>query len=193
MNLLDDREKLLAQIRSQMNQKRYDHTLGVAASARELANRYGADPDKAELAGLLHDYCKCWPVEKLREILVRNDLPQELLEADKELWHAFAGAIVIQQELGVTDPDLLQAVRYHTTGRQNMSLLEKVVCVADYIEPNRSFPGVEEIRERAEKNLEDALAFALGGTIAHLIEKSRPVYVLTLLAYNDLVRKGGNG
>jgi len=193
MNLLDDRERLLAQIRAQMNQKRYDHTLGVAASAIELAHRYGADPVQAELAALLHDYCKCWPVEKMRDVLVRYDLPQELIEGDKELWHAFAGAIVIQQELGVTDPAILNAVRYHTTGRKEMTLLEKVICVADYIEPNRSFNGVEEIRERSKHDLDVALAFALGGTITHLIERGKPVFPLTLLAYNDLVRKGGNG
>jgi len=193
MNLFDDRERLLAQIRAQMNQKRYDHTLGVAASAIELAQRYGADPVQAELAALLHDYCKCWPVEKMRDVLVRHDLPQELIEGDKELWHAFAGAIVIQQELGVTDPAILNAVRYHTTGRKEMTLLEKVICVADYIEPNRSFNGVEEIRERSKHDLDDALAFALGGTITHLIERGKSVFPLTLLAYNDLVRKGGNG
>jgi predicted HD superfamily hydrolase involved in NAD metabolism len=193
MNLLDDREKLLAQVRAQMNQKRYDHTLGVADSARRLAERYGADPVKAELAGILHDYCKCWPVEKMRQILLRYDMPQDLIDGDKELWHAFVGAVVIQTELGVTDPEILQAVRYHTTGREGMSLLEKVVCVADYIEPNRSFPGVEEIRELAEKNLDEALTVALGGTIAHLVERKKQVYPLTLLAYNDLVRKGGNG
>lgn len=194
MILLSNREELLARIRAQMHEKRYQHTLGVARSARELAERYGADPAKAELAGLLHDYCKCWPVEKMFEILVRHDMPTELLEGEKELWHAFAGAIVIQYDLGVTDPDILQAVRYHTTGRAGMSLLEKVVCVADYIEPNRSFPGVEKIRALADKDLDAALALALGGTIQFLIEKQKTVYPLTLTAYNDLVsRKGKEG
>ncbi|MBY0050242.1 bis(5'-nucleosyl)-tetraphosphatase (symmetrical) YqeK [Brevibacillus agri] len=194
MKLLSNREELFARIRAQMHEKRYKHTLGVAQSARELAQRYGADPDKAELAGLLHDYCKCWPVEKMFEILVRHDMPTELLEGEKELWHAFAGAIVIQNDLGVTDPDILQAVRYHTTGRAGMSLLEKVVCVADYIEPNRNFPGVEQIRTLAEKDLDAALALALGGTIQFLIEKQKTVYPLTLTAYNDLVsRKGKEG
>ncbi|GEB31890.1 MULTISPECIES: bis(5'-nucleosyl)-tetraphosphatase (symmetrical) YqeK [Brevibacillus] len=194
MKLLTNREELLARIRAQMHEKRFNHTLGVAQSARNLAVRYGADPDKAELAGLLHDYCKCWPVEKMFEILVRHDMPTELLEGEKELWHAFAGAIVIQTDLGVTDTDILQAVRYHTTGRAGMSLLEKVVCVADYIEPNRIFPGVDEIRALAEKNLDQALALALGGTIQFLIEKQKTVYPLTLIAYNDLVsRKGREG
>jgi predicted HD superfamily hydrolase involved in NAD metabolism len=191
MNQLADRDALLARVREQMHEKRYLHTLGVAETARLLAQRYGADPDKAELAGYLHDYCKCWPVEKMREILIRHDMPGELLEGEKELWHAFAGAIVIQTELGVTDPEILQAVRYHTTGRAGMSLLEKVVCVADYIEPNRNFSGVEAIRSLAERDLNEALAVALGGTIRFLIEQRKTVYPLTLMAYNDLVRQMG--
>lgn len=194
MNEMHDREALLAKVRAQMHDKRYRHTLGVAESARRLAVRYGADPIKAELAGLLHDYCKCWPVEKMLEILIRHDLPADLLEGEKELWHAFAGAIVIQSDLGVTDPQIIQAVRYHTTGRAGMSLLEKVVCVADYIEPNRNYPGVEGIREMAEKDLDAALVLALGGTIQFLLEKRKTVYPLTLIAYNELVsRKGKEG
>lgn len=186
-----NREELLAQVRAQMHDKRYDHTLGVAESARQLAIRYGADPDKAQLAGYLHDYCKCWPVDKMFEILVRHDMPTELLEGEKELWHAFAGAIVIQSDLGITDPEILQAVRYHTTGRVGMTLLEKVVCVADYIEPNRNFPGVEEIRALAQEDLDAALALALGGTMQFLIEKKKTVFPLTLLAYNDLISLKG--
>ncbi len=191
MDLLADKEKLLAQVRAQMNEKRYTHTLGVAATARALAERYGADPDKAELAGLTHDYCKCWPVERMRQYLYRYDFPDDVIRGEKELWHAFVGAIVIQTELGITEPDVLQAVRYHTTGRPGMSLLEKVVCLADYIEPNRDFPGVDDIRRLAKTSLDQALAQALGGTITHLIEQNRRVYPLTLLAYNDLITAGG--
>jgi predicted HD superfamily hydrolase involved in NAD metabolism len=187
MSLLTDRERLLAQVRAQMNENRYRHTLGVAQSARALAEKYGADPDKAELAGYVHDYCKCWPTEKMRGYLLRYDMPQEIVNGEKELWHAFVGAVAIQTELGITDPEVLQAVRYHTTGRVGMSLLEKVVCVADYIEPNRSFPGVDRIRQLAAENLDQALAFALGGTISFLIEQKKQVFPLTLFAYNDLV------
>lgn len=186
MNLLTNREELLQKVKAQMNDTRYLHTLGVAESARKLAERYGADPDLAELAGLVHDYCKCWPTDKMRDILVRFNVSDDVLNGDKELWHAFAGAIVIQTELGITHPDVIQAVRYHTTGRVGMSLLEKVVCLADYIEPNRAFPGVEEIRRLAEEDLNKALAFALGGTIVHLIQEGKTVFPLTLLAYNHL-------
>lgn len=187
MSWLNDREALLSQVRAQMHEKRYQHTLGVAGTARQLALQYGADPDKAELAGFLHDYCKCWPVERMRDVLIRHDLPADLLNGDKELWHSFAGAIVIQTEMNVSDPDIIQAVRYHTTGRDGMTLLEKIVCVADYIEPNRIFPGVETIRSLASQDLDKALAQALGSTIQHLIQQKKTVYPLTLLAYNDLV------
>ncbi|AYB39128.1 bis(5'-nucleosyl)-tetraphosphatase (symmetrical) YqeK [Brevibacillus laterosporus] len=189
MQLIQHREALLKQIKAQMHEKRYQHTLGVAEVAKELAVRYGADPIKAELAGLLHDYCKCWEISRLRDYLLRYDLSQDLLSGDKELWHSFVGAIVVQQELQIQDVEILQAIRYHTTGRENMSLLEKVVCLADYIEPNRNYPGVEEIRCLAEQDLNQALALALGGTIRFLIEKKQRVYPLTLLAYNDLVKE----
>ena len=187
MNWLENREALLERVRAQMHEKRYRHTLGVAESARQLAVQYGEDPDKAELAGFLHDYCKCWPVDVMRDILIRHDLPEDLLSGEKELWHAFAGAIVIQTEMNITDHGIIQAVRYHTTGRPGMTLLEKIVCVADYIEPNRDFPGVKKIRKLAEQDLNQALVTAIGGTIQVLIEKKKTVYPLTLLAYNDLV------
>ncbi|TPG72949.1 HD domain-containing protein [Brevibacillus laterosporus] len=189
MELIQHREALLTQVRSQMHEKRYRHTLGVAEVAKELAVRFGADPIKAELAGLLHDYCKCWEISRLRDYLLRYDFPQDLLSGDKELWHAFVGAIVVHQELKIQDVEILQAIRYHTTGRENMSLLEKVVCLADYIEPNRNYPGLEEIRRLAKQDLNQALALALGGTICFLIEKKQRVYPLTLLAYNDLVKE----
>lgn len=186
MHLLADQERLLQQVKAQMTEQRYQHTLRVAESARKLAQLYGADEEKAVLAGYVHDYCKCWPQEKLRDILLRYDYP-ELLHEDRELWHSFAGAIAIQTELGIDDPEVIQAVRYHTTGRTNMSLLEKVVLLADYIEPGRNFPGVEEIRAKASKQLNEALALALGGTIRYLLQQNKRVYPLTLMAYNDLV------
>ncbi|MGC5328515.1 bis(5'-nucleosyl)-tetraphosphatase (symmetrical) YqeK [Brevibacillus sp. SYSU BS000544] len=183
------RDKLLTQVRAQMNEKRYVHTLGVAETARSLAEKYGADPDKAELAGYVHDYCKCWPVTRLHEFLLRYDIAQDIVDGEKELWHAFVGAIVVQTELGITDTDILQAVRYHTTGRAGMSLLEKVVCVADYIEPNRDYPGVEEVRKLAETSLDQALAQGLGSTMRFLLEQKKSIHPLTLLAYNDVISK----
>ncbi len=179
---------LVEAVRQALTEHRFHHTLGVAETAKRLAMRYGADVERAEIAGILHDYAKFWPAEKMREVIQQEpDLPDDLLEYDKELWHAPVGSVAIKRDFGITDPEIIDAVRYHTSGRVKMSLLEKVVCLADYIEPSRNFPGVDEIRALADEDLDRALATALGGTIQFLIENRKRVYPLTLFAYNDLL------
>lgn len=189
-----NREELLSKVKEQMTDHRFMHTLGVAATAVALAERFGADAQKAELAGLLHDFCKFWDKGKMREIVEReSSLPGELLDYDKELWHAPVGAIVARQELGIQDQEILDAIAYHTSGRPGMSRLEKILWLADYIEPGRQFPGVEEVRELAEQDLDLALLQALGNTITFLVKQKKKIYPLTLHTYNDLVCKGKNG
>jgi predicted HD superfamily hydrolase involved in NAD metabolism len=183
------REQLLEAVREQITKHRYEHTLGVMETAIELANKYGADKKKAETAAILHDYCKFWPEDKMREIIETTPgIPKDLLEHDKELWHAHVGAEVVRRDLGIDDEEVLNAIRYHTSGRENMTLLEKVVCLADYIEPGRQFPGVEELREAAKEDLDRALAKAFGNTITFLIGREKRVYPLTVLARNSLVK-----
>ncbi|OUM88159.1 MAG: phosphohydrolase [Bacillus thermozeamaize] len=183
-----ERAELIEAVRKVLTEHRFRHTLGVAETAKRLAARYGADVEKAEIAGILHDYAKFWPASKMREVILQEpDLPDDLLDYDQELWHAPVGSVAIRRELGIADPEIVDAVRYHTSGRVAMSPLEKVVCLADYIEPNRNFPGVDEIRALAEEDLDRALATAFGGTIQFLIRHRKRVYPLTLLAYNDLL------
>lgn len=182
-----DRETLLRALRDEVPEPRYRHTLGVVEAAVRLAERYGADPTKAELAAILHDFAKFWPIDRLRAAVQASAFPQDVLAYDTELWHGPVAAEVAKARFGVADEDVLNAIRYHTTGRPGMSVLEKVVCLADYIEPGRQFPGVDEIRRLAEVDLDAALAKALGGTIAYLISRGMRVYPLTLLAYNDLI------
>ena len=180
--------QLLLTVKQQMNGRRYEHTLGVARTARELARLFGADQNKAEIAGILHDYCKQWPAEEMRKVLLSiSDLPKDLLQYNKELWHALAGAEVVRRNLGIKDEEILNAIRYHTTGRINMSLLEKVVCLADYIEPGRKYPGLEDIRHKVVIGLDEALITAFANTISFLVHRKNKVYPLTCLAYNDLV------
>ncbi|WP_019536061.1 bis(5'-nucleosyl)-tetraphosphatase (symmetrical) YqeK [Paenibacillus ginsengihumi] len=181
------REDIIESVRSQMPERRWQHTLGVMETAIQLANRYGADPDKAELAAILHDVCKYWPVEEQARIIREHGLPAELLDYDKELWHAHAGAFVAKDRYGVADEEVLDAIRYHTSGRERMTLLEKVVCLADYIEPGRDFPNVNNIREIAEHSLEKALIAGFSGTIAFLLEKGKKIYPLTMQARNSLI------
>ncbi|MBN6186235.1 bis(5'-nucleosyl)-tetraphosphatase (symmetrical) YqeK [Aneurinibacillus sp. BA2021] len=183
------REQLLEAVRQQITKHRYEHTVGVMETAISLAHQYGADPEKAETAAILHDYCKFWPEEEMRRIIENTPhIPKDLLDYDKELWHAHVGAEVVRRDLGIEDEEILDAIRYHTSGRENMTVLEKVVCLADYMEPGRHFPGVDEIRAAAEEDLDRALAKGLGGTITFLVNREKSIYPLTVLARNSLVK-----
>lgn len=182
-----ERKQLIEAVKAQMPSKRWEHTLGVMETSVILARRYGCDPEKAYTAAILHDVCKFWPVQEQAKVIRENNLPQDLLDYDKELWHAHAGAFIAKRDYGVDDEEILNAIRYHTSGRLGMRLLEKVVCLADYIEPGRDFPGVHNIREIAEHSVEKALLNAFDGTIRFLLDKGRKVYPLTIYARNGLV------
>lgn len=180
-------ESLREATRKQMPDKRWKHTLGVVATAIKLAKRFGGNPDKAELAALLHDYSKAWPIDRMEEIIRQQQLPEELLHFDKELWHAHVGAWAVQTEHQISDEEVLNAIRYHTSGRVNMTQLDKIICLADYMEPGRDFPGVGKIRELAKHNIEEALVAGFDSTIELLIERGKRIFPLTVLARNDLL------
>ncbi|WP_068616152.1 bis(5'-nucleosyl)-tetraphosphatase (symmetrical) YqeK [Paenibacillus tuaregi] len=183
------REELIKAVSGQMPEKRWKHTEGVMHSAVVLAKQYGADPVKADLAALMHDVAKFWPIDKQERVIRENDLDQDLLANDKQLWHAEVGYHVARHEYGIEDEEILDAIRYHTSGRVGMTLLDKVICLADYIEPGRDFPGVNNIRELANHSLEEGLVAGLDSTISFLLEKRKVIYPLTVLARNDLVRQ----
>ncbi|MFD1177705.1 bis(5'-nucleosyl)-tetraphosphatase (symmetrical) YqeK [Paenibacillus puldeungensis] len=182
------REELMAAISAGMPAKRWQHVEGVMESAVILAKRYGGDPEKADLAALLHDLAKFWPIDEQEAIIRDNDLNTELLAYDKQLLHAEVGAFIARWDYGVGDQEVLDAVRYHTSGRIGMTLLDKIVCLADYIEPGRNFPGVERIRELAETSLDDALIAGFDSTISFLLEKHKVIFPMTVLARNDLIQ-----
>lgn len=175
--------------RSQMPDKRWKHTLGVVQTAIELAERFGGDVRKAELAALLHDYSKSWQTSRMEQIIREHRLPEELLDYDKELWHAHVGAWAVQTEHGIDDEEVLDAIRYHTSGRETMTQLDKIVCLADYMEPGRDFPGVERIRALATVSLEEALIAGFDSTIALLLERGRRIFPLTVAARNGLIQQ----
>ncbi|KKO51260.1 bis(5'-nucleosyl)-tetraphosphatase (symmetrical) YqeK [Paenibacillus sp. DMB20] len=184
-----NREQLIEAVSSQMPEKRWIHTQGVMDAAVKLAKQYGADPVKADLAAILHDVAKYWPVQRLRDVLSENRLNDELLQHEKQLWHAEVGAFVAEKDYGITDPEILDAIRFHTSGRVGMTLLDKVVCLADYIEPGRDFPGVHNIRELANHSLDKALAAGFDSTISFLVSRRQIIYPLTVLARNDLIKQ----
>ncbi|WAA10352.1 bis(5'-nucleosyl)-tetraphosphatase (symmetrical) YqeK [Fervidibacillus albus] len=184
-----ERDEALQIIKHHLPEKRYVHTLGVMGTAVQLARKYGCDEKKAEVAAIFHDYAKYRPQEELRQVIVDFHLPKQLLDFHSELWHAPVGAILVQKEIGIDDEEILNAIKYHTTGRPGMTILEKVIFLADYIEPNRSFSGVEQVRELAERNLELAVFQALQNTIIYLVEKRVTVYPDTVDTYNDFVKR----
>ncbi|MGV3487554.1 MAG: bis(5'-nucleosyl)-tetraphosphatase (symmetrical) YqeK [Tuberibacillus sp.] len=187
-----NKEEALAQVKKLLPEKRYIHTLGVVESASELSIRYGADKEKAEMAAILHDIAKYFPVEQLREYIETHDeIPSGMLLYHPSLWHAPVGAVYVKEQFGINDQDVLDAITYHTTGRTGMTLLEKIVFLADYIEPGRAFPGVDEVREMAKASLDLAVAKALANTTLFLVENYKQVYPDTLAAYNDLIKDNG--
>ena len=155
-------EELKSVLKSRMNEHRYAHSLNVAKRAVFLAKKYGADPEKAEFAGLVHDICKGITNEEQLAI-IRNvgiELDEDTLKSPA-LWHSIAGAVYCEHELGVTDKDVLNAVRYHTSGRGSMSILEKVIYMADLTSAERNYPDAEYTRNLTDYNLDEGIAYGV--------------------------------
>lgn len=185
--------EFLEEIKKRLNPDRLYHSLNVADEAKKLAKHYGADEQKAFTAGLLHDILKNTPDSELLQYFERNGIMlTEIERASRKTWHAMAGADFLRRELQVTDADILSAVRWHTTGRAGMTLLDKVLFIADFISADRDYPGVERMREKAYVSLEDAMLEGLQFTINELVENAWPVHEDSIRAYNELVinRKG---
>lgn len=166
----DHLRKLRKEMEKAQDSKRFEHTLGVEFTSAALAMRYGAPVRSAQLAGLLHDCAKCLTDEERVAICRKNDIPMSELErANPFLLHAKVGAHLAKEKYGVKDQDILNAIRNHTTGRPEMSLLEKIVFVADYMEPGRKHaPNLDEIRGLAFVDLDQALLKILSDTLEYL-------------------------
>lgn len=181
------REELMQEIQMHMSERRFQHVLGVEEMAVALAAKYGASEEKASIAALTHDYAKERPDEEFELIIQRDGYDLELLNYGNAIWHGLIGASMVQRELGVDDDEILEAIRLHTTGAKKMSLLDKIIYVADYIEPGRDFPGVKEARELALVDLDEAVAYETKHTLQHLIEQEQQIYPKTIETYNHWV------
>ena len=181
------REALLAKMETVMPGKRLRHCLGVEKAARELAERFGLDVEKAGLAGLLHDYAKKVSDEEFLGLIDKYKLNPDLKNWGNNVWHGMVGIYKIQEDLGIEDAEILPAIEIHTVGSGTMSELDKVVYVADYIEHNRDFPGVDKARELAQRSLNLAVAYETARTVEHLAHKGKPIYPQTLETYNAFV------
>ena len=190
-----DIAKLRKEMEKTLEPKRYEHTLSVAYTAANLAAVYDIDVDKALVAGMLHDCAKCLSYKKQMSLCSKNHVTLTDLEAkeDSPLIHAKAGSVLAKEEYGITDEDILNAISYHTTGRPQMSTLEKIIYIADYIEPERKHAKrttertqsdrLTEVRRMAFRDLDEALCNILGDILTYLHEKGGSVDSMTQKTY----------
>lgn len=148
---------------------------------------------KAELAGWLHDCAKEMKLEEMQDIIDEQNLQvDEYMRSSRALLHGPAGSIMAKTIYGIKDRDIQNSIFFHTTGRPQMELLDKIIFLADYIEPSRDFPGINIIRRNAQKNLDTAVLSAYDATIRHLLDQKEYIYELTFLGRNDLIKHMGN-
>ncbi|MFC0522537.1 bis(5'-nucleosyl)-tetraphosphatase (symmetrical) YqeK [Pontibacillus salicampi] len=183
-----ERNEALDILKPQLKQERYDHTVRVMETAIQLAQTYNVDVKKTEIAAIFHDYAKNRPLDELKRWIKSTYLPKDLLHYHHELWHGPVGAKLVEKEVGIHDREILDAIQYHTTGRAHMTMLDKVIFLADYIEPGRKFPGLEEVRKAAWEDINKGCWLASQNTVSFLMSKSQPVYPETFHAYNAFTR-----
>ena len=191
--LYTDRYTALRQLlRQKLDDYRYIHSLGVADSAGDLARIYGADEEKAYFAGLLHDIAKNMPKEEQLALMEKGGI--KLTEEEKNnpaLWHAMAGECYLRCEMGITDIEILGSVRYHTTGKKGMTLLEKIIYIADYISAERNYPDVDVMRDLSmNHSLEKASLYSLIYTFNKQTKLQGIIHPDSVEYYNELLMKG---
>ena len=183
-----DEKEMKKKLARALKKKRYKHSIGVSREALSMARLFGADEKKAYIAGLLHDCAKCFDKEEQLEICRKYDVSvDKMIEYCPAVLHAPAGAALAEHEYGISDPEILDAIRYHTTACGNMSLLDKIIYVADMTEPGRKYDGVELLRALSAKDMDAAYREALRQTLTFNIEKGAIVHPNTLDAWNALL------
>lgn len=178
-------------LREKLDDYRFLHSLNVAESAASLARKYGADEEKAYFAGLLHDIMKNENDEDMLKCIAKGDIILSRTEKENpKLWHAIAGECYLRTELGITDEEILSAVRYHTTGKEGMTLFDRIIYVADYISAERCYPDVDVMRNLSfTVGLDEACLYSLQYTLKSLSEKKGIIHEDSLAFYNDMVIK----
>ena len=182
---------MLSRLKSKINDRRLEHSLGVEYTAACMAMVYGADIEKARIAGLLHDCAKCLPTkEKLEKARKHKLAISKFEESNPDMLHGKLGAYYAKARYEVDDDEILDAITYHTTGRPNMTLLDKIIFVADYIEPNRKeLKDMDIIRREAFVDLDKCVIHILKNTLDYLNNSTNELDFMTQLTYNYYVNK----
>ena len=185
MRTLEISQKLRKELQESLKPDRFDHTLGVAYTAAALAFAHGADAEKALIAGMLHDCAKCMSHDEQIKICEKNNIEiSDVKKRNHSLLHAKVGMYLARTKYDVYDTEILNAIRWHTTGREDMSLLEKIVYIADFIEPNRKpLEGMDIIRKEAFTDIDRCLAHILHDSVIYLDTIGKEVDEATNNAY----------
>ena len=178
-------------LKNSLDKDRYEHTIGVSYTAICLAMKYDVDLEKAEIAGLLHDCAKCIADDKkLKKCIEHNISINEAEKAKPSLLHAKLGAFIAMDKYGIQDKEIINAILKHTTGSQEMTMLEKIIFVADYIEPNRKMiKDMEEIRREAFTDLDKCIVHILKNTIEYLTDSFDDMDYMTKMTYDYYLNK----
>ena len=181
-------------IRKRLSDYRYHHSLCVSERAVELAEKYGVDVDKARIAGLLHDITKEDDFDLQRQEIENDGVVMTPLEIDnKKIYHQMSGAAYIKHHLNITDDEILSSVRYHTTGRENMTKLEMVIYLADFTSADRNYPDVDVMRQKTDEDMYEGMLYSLKHTITSLASEDRQIHPDTLSCYNWVLYKMKDG
>ncbi len=177
-------DEFKAVIRDKLDDYRYEHSLSVADEAARLANKYGENCDRAYLAGLLHDITKNFSIEEHLQIFSDFDIIlSDIEKSAPKLWHAISGSAYVSSVLKITNGEIVSSIRYHTTGKADMSLLELIIFIADFTSRDRNYPDVDVMRQLADKSLFEAAVYALNYTINDLESRGLAVHPDTLSAF----------
>lgn len=181
-------DEMKVYLKNNLIENRYIHVLGVVETAIKLAKINEVDEKKAEIAALAHDIAKNMTIYELKEIIDKNNIELSYDEEEnQEIWHSIVGPIVAKEVFKIEDEEILSAMRWHTTGKENMSKLDKVIYMADMIEPNRNFKGVDVLRRETFKDLDNGVLQGLNHTIKYLLNKDVPININSIKARNYLL------
>ena len=183
--------EMMKKLQTMQKERRFKHTLGVVAEAERLAPKFGVDVRKARIAALLHDCAKNLDEKSGEDFIVlcqRYGVKlDECAKCERALVHAFLGAAVAYKDYGINDHEILEAIYYHTTARANMTPLEKLIYIADMTEPGRTIEQTDEIRRLVEIDVDEALIYAIGCSIKHVIRKGTLIHPDSVHALNYLI------
>lgn len=183
-----DEYRIKEYLKTVLKESRYNHVMGVVKVAEELAIINNVDLYKCRIAALCHDIAKNMSHNELRNIINENSIVLTLEEEETpELWHGIVAPIMASEKLGITDKEILSAIRWHTTGKKNMSTIDKIIYIADMIEPSRNYQSADYIREETYKNLDKGLLEGINHTIKYLIESNSYIDRNTIDARSNII------